>query len=378
MKRNQNFQRLSASYLFPEIARRAREFEKNNPGVKLQSLGIGDTTKPLERTIADVMSRKAQDMGTAEGYRGYGPESGEKELRELIQKRYYPSRTVDEIFVSDGAKCDVGRLTMLFGSGRRVAIQDPAYPVYVDASLLSGADIHLMPCTPENNFCPNLKAVPLVDLIYLCNPNNPTGHAMSFSELTSFVEFAKASGAIIIYDAAYSAYIQDPKLPKSIYEIPGAEKVAIEVNSFSKLAGFTGMRLGWTVVPKDLSYDDGTPIQPDWERIHTTLFNGASNLIQWGGIAALNTDLKAIQTYLENASKLKAHFGGEIYGGEHAPFLWARYPNNTSWEIFDFFLNEHHLITTPGSGFGPSGESFIRLSSFGSVSGIKRDVPSVC
>lgn len=375
MKRNPHMASLQPNYLFPEINERKQQFLASQPDAALISLGIGDTTEPIPFSIVSTLSSFSEALGTPEGYFGYGPERGRGELRELIALKIYKnSISSDEVFVSDGAKCDLGRIQKLFGGEVSVAVQDPAYPVYVDGSIIQGVkNIVFMPCLPENDFFPDLTRVPRTDLIYFCSPNNPTGAAATHAQLKELVQFAKANRSIIIFDSAYANYIQDPSLPKSIYEIEGAHDVAIEVGSFSKLAGFSGVRLAWTVVPDSLVYDDGKPVKADWNRITSTIFNGASNISQAGGCAALqDCGLKEIAAvtayYLENAKILKKALqdkGHEVFGGINAPYLWVRFPGQKSWDVFQEFLAKFHLITTPGAGFGPSGEGFLRLTAFG-------------
>ena len=294
----------------------------------------------------------------------------------------------NEIFISDGSKCDIARIQTLFGRKVPIAVQDPAYPVYVDGSVIVGAagksgrngykGVTYLPCTAENGFFPDLSAVKPDSLIYFCSPNNPTGAACTKSQLKKLVDFANQNGCIIIFDSAYSAFIRNDKLPRSIYEIKGAKKCAIEINSFSKLAGFTGVRLGWSVVPNELKYADGSSVREDWNRVMTTLFNGASNIAQQGGLAAL--DPKGIEEttglvdyYLENARLMEEALRGEnfaaagvrVYYTGDSPYLWVNFPGWKSWDIFDKILDECRVVTTPGSGFGPSGESYLRFSSFG-------------
>lgn len=384
MKRNPHLLKLESSYLFVEINKRKGAFLKQNPKAKLISLGVGNTTEPLGEHITKAMMSAALDQGIRETYQGYGPEEGILSLREQIAESYYDLKIEpNDIFISDGAKCDLGRLQQLFGHVKSVAIQDPAYPVYIDGSLFQGIpSIHLMPCLEENDFFPDLSTLEPVDLIYICSPNNPTGATYSRGQLQSLVDFARDSKSILLFDAAYSAFITDPNLPKSIYEIDGAKEVAIEMQSFSKSSGFTGIRLGFTVVPKELKYEDGASIQKDWRRLHSTLFNGASILSQKGGLAALSNkgtiDCKlTIDHYLKNASRLKEAFeaiGFKVYGGINAPYLWVKTPHMTSWETFQFFLDKAALLVTPGSGFGPSGEGFIRISAFASEQDIEAAV----
>ncbi|MGI5071145.1 LL-diaminopimelate aminotransferase [Treponema pectinovorum] len=398
IKRNIGFSNLTAGYLFPEVARRRREYVALHPNAKIISLGIGNTTEPLSKHIAAAMSNYALSLATPEGYSGYGDEQGNPVLRAKIASVFYPGLAEeDEIFISDGAKCDIARIQTLFGSKVNVALQDPAYPVYVDGSVVIGAagkntgngykGITYLPCTPENDFFPELSKVKKNSLIYFCSPNNPTGATATKNQLQTLVDFAISNGCIIIYDAAYSAFIRDESLPKTIFEVQGAKKCAIEVNSFSKPAGFTGVRLGWSVVPKDLKFADGTSVNRDWNRVMTTLFNGASNIAQAGGIAALDEqgllDMKAqVDFYLENGRLIKETLEGEnfkkagvvSYFTGNGPYVWAKFPGKKSWEIFDLILDKCNVVTTPGSGFGPSGESFVRFSSFGHRS----DVQEAC
>lgn len=386
VKRNPNIAKLPGGYLFPEISKRKKAFLAKHPDAKLISLGIGDTTEPIPASIIGGLIKGAAALGTKDGYTGYGPEQGYPEVRKRIAERLYHNKVeMDEVFVSDGTKCDIGRLQLMFGSDTTIAVQDPSYPAYVDTCVIVGQtgdydqsakqyhNVVYMPCTPENSFFPSLDNVPRTDLIYICSPNNPTGAVASREQLTELVAFAKRNNSIIIYDAAYSIYIRCPDLPKSIYEIEGAREVAIELGSFSKMAGFTGVRLGWSVIPKELTFDDGTPIRQDWNRITSTLFNGASNIAQAGAIAALEPEglaamMNLTDFYLENVKILKAALEGQghtVYGGTDAPYLWVRFPGKTSWETFEDLLQTLHIITTPGSGFGPSGEGFVRLTAFG-------------
>jgi LL-diaminopimelate aminotransferase len=263
---------------------------------------------------------------------------------------------------------------MLFGSGISIAVQDPAYPVYIEGSIIQGVkEIVYMPCLPENNFFPDLEGVPRTDLIYFCSPNNPTGAAATREQLEQLVSFAEANQSIILFDSAYANYIQDPLLPKSIYEIEGAKRVAIEIGSFSKIAGFTGVRLGWTVIPEELRYEDGSSVKADWNRLTSTVFNGASNIAQAGGCAVLEEQgLREVASlaayYLANAKIIKETLEGlgyEVFGGLNAPYLWVRFKEQNSWDIFQHFLDKYHIVTTPGIGFGPAGEGFIRFTAFG-------------
>lgn len=374
--RNPCMANLKAGYLFPEINKRKRAFLAKNPDAKLISLGIGDTTQPLDKHITYCLTQASFGLGTPEGYSGYGPEQGQAILRERIAEKLYQNRIhSDDIFISDGSKCDLGRLQMLFGSHASIAVQDPVYPVYVDSSIIMGQqEIVYMKCLPENNFFPNLDEVKRTDLIYFCSPNNPTGATATRTQLEQLVSFAKRNNSLLIFDAAYSMYIQDPSIPKTIYEIPGADEVAIELGSFSKMAGFTGVRLGWTVCPAKLEYEDGTSVKKDWDRIVSTCFNGASNIAQLGGIGALD-DMgmeemrRMVNTYLGNARLLRDAFielGYPVVGGDNAPYVWVDF-GRPSWEVFEELLNGAEIVATPGAGFGTAGETFMRFSSFNSV-----------
>ena len=339
----------------------------------------------------------ARKLGTIEGYSGYQDE-GLLALREKISSVFYGGQfSAGEVFISDGAKCDIGRLQLLFGAGTPAAVQDPSYPVYVDGSVFTGAagawagsgynGITYMPCTAENDYFPDLSQLPPNCLIYFCSPNNPTGAVANRSQLETLVNTAQKNGSIIIFDAAYSVYIRDSELSKSIFEIEGARTCAIEVNSFSKSAGFTGVRLGWTVVPKELKYAGGESVNSDWARITSTVFNGASNIAQAGGLAALDDEgqkeIRALcDFYLGNAKLIRAALGKlgvSCVGGDNSPYIWARFPGHgtegrDSWEVFSEILEKCQIVTTPGSGFGPAGQSFIRFSAFGH----RADVEEAC
>lgn len=387
--RNEGFANLTAGYLFPEVARRRREYAASHPEAKIISLGIGNTTEPLPKFIAKAMADYALGLSTPEGYSGYGDEQGNTELRKKIAEVWYNGMADEsEVFISDGAKCDIARIQTLFGRNVKIAVQDPAYPVYVDGSVIVGAagknngtgykGVTYMPCTPENDFFPDLSVVEPNSLIYFCSPNNPTGAVATKEQLKKLVDFANKNGCIIIFDGAYREFIRDPELPKTIFEIEGARTCAIEINSFSKPAGFTGVRLGWSIVPNDLKFADGTSVNRDWNRVMTTLFNGASNVVQAGGLACLEPEgLKAmkevIDYYLENAALIKKTFegenfkkaGAEVYFTGNSPYIWVKFPGKKSWDVFDTLLDKCRVVTTPGSGFGPAGESFIRISAFG-------------
>lgn len=392
VKRNPHVSKLSCGYLFPEIVRRKQDFLKRKPQADLISLGIGDTTEPLPSFIADHMGKVAQGLGTTHGYTGYGPEEGILSLRERISLELYKNKfQPEEIFISDGTNSDIGRLQTLFGSNVRIAVQDPTYPVYIDTSVVLGQSkefnsskrqyhgISYLPCRPDNEFFPDLSQAPACDLIYFCSPNNPTGAAATRSQLEDLVRYAQKHRSIIIYDTAYTAYIQDPLIPRTIYEIPGAREVAIELGSFSKMAGFTGVRLAWSVVPKELRFEEGHSVNQDWNRVHTTFFNGASNIAQAGGMAVLEPAgkeamEKMIRFYMENAKILHSackKAGYEVHGGVDAPYLWVHFPKRHSWDVFEWLLERAHLVSAPGSGFGPAGEGFIRFSAFGSRSRIE-------
>jgi LL-diaminopimelate aminotransferase len=398
IQRNPCIANLKAGYLFPEVAKRRREYFAAHPDAKIISLGVGNTTEPVMPHINAGLVEGARRLGTVEGYSGYQDE-GLPELREKISTVFYKGKFgAKEIFISDGAKCDIGRLQLLLGAGTKVAVQDPSYPVYVDGSVLIGAaegqkdvgsgattvygGIIYLPCTLHNNFFPDLSWIPQNGAVYFCSPNNPTGAVANYEQLKALVDTARKKNTLIIFDAAYSEYIRDSELPKSIYDIDGAEGCAIEVNSFSKPAGFTGIRLGWSVVPMELKYDTGESINADWSRICSTVFNGASNIAQAGGLAALDSEgLKEIRSltdfYLYNA-KLIRHClkdqGINCIGGDNSPYIWAHFPGRDSWDVFEDILEKCQIVTTPGSGFGPAGAGFIRFSAFGH----RADVEEAC
>jgi len=399
---NKNFRKLAAGYLFPEIGRRAREFQQANPQVKLHKLGIGNTTEPLPAAIITAMHEKIQKLSRVETYSGYGDEQGDTPLREALQ-RYYRGFGVevksDEFFISDGAKADAANIQTLFSTDSRVAVQDPAYPVYVDSNVTSGRTglfnphkggydgLVYLKGDEGNGFFP-VPPEEHVDLIYLCSPNNPTGAVATHDQLKAFVDYALANKAIIIYDAAYAEYISDPTLPRTIYEIPGARQCAIELNSFSKFAGFTGVRLGWTIVPFELEAEDSQPgeLHRFWFRRQCTFFNGASNIAQAGGLAVLSEEgliqcRVIIAYYMENARIIRQGLreaGLTVFGGDNAPYLWVRTPRDMlSWDFFDVLLGTCHVIATPGSGFGSAGDHYIRISAFGHREAIEQAVASI-
>jgi len=392
ISRNPNIANLKAGYLFPEIAKRRREYAASHPAAKIISLGVGNTTEPILPHINAGLTEGARKLGTAEGYSGYQDE-GMAALREKISSVFYKGKfSIDEVFISDGAKCDIGRLQILFGANAKIAVQDPSYPVYVDGSVLAGAaggwegvgyaGITYLPCTAENNFFPQLDLIPQNSIIYFCSPNNPTGAVADHAQLSSLVKTAIDKGCIIVFDSAYSEFIRDPSLPKTIYDIEGAGQCAIEVNSFSKPAGFTGVRLGWSIVPKTLKYASGESINADWNRIAGTIFNGASNIAQEGGLAVLDDEgLKEVRKltdfYLWNAKLIKdalLSLGIKCIGGDNSPYIWAHFSGRDSWEVFAEILEKCQVVTTPGAGFGSAGQGFIRFSAFGH----RADVEEAC
>jgi LL-diaminopimelate aminotransferase len=390
VSRNPNFEKLAGGYLFPEIGRRRTAYLEKNPDMadRIISLGIGDTTQPIPEHILSGLVNGASKLGTADGYSGYGAEQGFGELRSKIASVLYNDLiSADEVFVSDGAKCDIMRVQQMFGPGVTSAVQDPSYPVYVDTSVMMGQtgdinadtsqydNIVYMPCTAENEFFPDYASLPRADVVYFCSPNNPTGAAANKEQLTELVKTCKERGSILVFDAAYAPFIRDDSVPKSIFEIEGAKEVAIEVNSFSKYAGFTGVRLGWTVIPEDLKFADGTPVKQDFNRVMTTAFNGASNIVQGGGLACLDPEGQAeintlIDYYLENAQLLKdamESIGFKVFGGDNAPYVFVQLPEGkSSWDMFSEMLEKAQVVTIPGAGFGPGGEGYLRLSAFAS------------
>jgi len=401
-KINAHYRKLSAGYLFPEISRRVAAFQTENPQAKIYRLGIGNTTEPLPPAVIDGLTDGVERLASPETYSGYGDEQGELELREALAA-LYRQRGVTlepaELFISDGAKPDSGNIQSIFGADNLVAFQDPAYPVYVDSNVIAGRSgsynsasgsyegFVYMRCTEENGFIPEPPAEK-TDLVYLCSPNNPTGAVASHQQLKKFVDYARKNRAVIIFDAAYAEFITDPQLPRSIYEVEGAFECAIEINSFSKSAGFTGVRLGWAIVPKALGVEDSEPGELNrlWLRRQTTVFNGASNIAQRGGLAVLSPEGRkqckaVINYYMENARLIREglqQIGLTIYGGVNAPYLWLKTPGSlSSWEFFDQLLNETQVVGTPGSGFGPAGEGYFRLSAFGHRAEIEAAVAQI-
>ncbi len=390
---NDNYLKLAAGYLFPEIGRRVKAFCEANPTAKVIRMGIGDVTEPLPAACIAALHRATDEMAVRSSFRGYGPEQGYDFLREAISKHDFQSRgceiSANEVFVSDGSKCDVGNILDVFGADNVIAVQDPVYPVYVDTNVMVGRTgvaeangrypgLVYLPCTADNGFTPALPPGK-VDLIYLCSPNNPTGTVASRETLTQWVEYARANEAIILFDAAYESYITDPTIPHSIYEIPGARECAIEFRSFSKTAGFTGLRCAFTVVPQSLlgRTADGAlkDVHSLWNRRHCTKFNGVSYPVQRAAEAIYSTEgsqqvKSVIAFYLENARLLREGIrkaGVQVFGGVNAPYIWLKTPRGLkSWEFFDKLLTEAHLVGTPGSGFGSCGEGYFRLSAFNS------------
>ena len=392
-KINENYLKLAGNYLFAEIGRRVAKFQSENPSAQIIRLGIGDVTLPLPKVCIDAMTQATLEMGNEKTFRGYGPEQGYKFLREKISEYNYKRRGIDidaeEIFISDGSKCDCGNIQEIFSNDCRIAIADPVYPVYLDTNVMAGRTgklnddgrfegVTYLPCTAENNFSPQVPD-DKVDLIYLCSPNNPTGTTLDVDALKNWIDYAKKFDAVILYDSAYSAYIREEKIPRSIYEVDGAKDVAIEFRSFSKTAGFTGTRCGYVVIPKNLcgktSTGEKVPLKNLWLRRQTTKFNGTAYIVQRGA-AAIYSDEGQVQVknlidyYMTNAQiildGLKS-VGLTAYGGINAPYIWLKTPDGiSSWEFFDKLLTEYNIVGTPGAGFGPCGEGYLRLTAFGS------------
>ena len=369
----ENYLKLSESYLFAEIARKVNDYKKKHPEADVISLGIGDVTQPLAPAVVGALHKAVDEMAVAASFRGYGPERGYDFLREAIVENDFRRHGIDveadEIFVSDGAKSDTGNFQELLSKKCVVAVTDPVYPVYVDSNLMAGRTIVKLPCTPENGFVPELPS-DHVDVIYLCYPNNPTGTTLTKAQLKAWVDYATQEEALIFYDAAYEAYIQSEDVPHSIYEIPEASKCAVEFHSYSKTAGFTGIRCGYAVVPKALRM----PLNALWNRRQCTKFNGASYLSQRAAEAIYTSQGKVqiketISYYMKNAHVMRASLtdmGFKVYGGIDAPYLWVKTPGNMmSWEFFDWMLQSAHIVCTPGVGFGDKGEGFVRLTAFG-------------
>ncbi|SHK73364.1 LL-diaminopimelate aminotransferase apoenzyme [Selenomonas ruminantium] len=401
---NDNYLKLPGSYLFAEIARRVAAFKEANPDADIIRLGIGDVTQPLPQACIEAMHKAVDEMANADTFRGYGPEQGYSFLTEAIIEHNYKARGIeigtDEIFISDGSKSDCGNIQEIFGEDNKVAITDPVYPVYLDTNVMAGRtgtlneDGHFegvtyLPCDASNNFAPELPQE-RVDMIYLCCPNNPTGTTLSRAELTKWVNYAKENESVILFDAAYAAYITEEDVPRSIYEIEGAKDVAIEFRSFSKTAGFTGTRCGYTIIPKTVKgrAKDGSLVEFNklWNRRHTTKFNGTAYIVQRGAAAIYTEEgqkqvKETIAYYMENARIIREGLqaaGIEAYGGVNAPYIWLKTPNDMpSWDFFDKLLTEVNIVGTPGAGFGPCGEGYFRLTAFGNRENTVRAVERI-
>lgn len=386
---NGDYSLLQGNYLFSEVGKRAAAFQAAHPDAEIIRMGIGDVTRPLVPAVIAAMHAAVEEMGAAETFHGYGPDHGYEFLRKAIQKRDYLSRGIDisteEIFVSDGAKCDVGNIQELFSRDCIVAVTDPVYPVYVDTNVMSGRGgryvdggyerIVYLPCTAENGFMPEMPKT-TVDVMYLCYPNNPTGAMLTRAQLQEIVRYALQNGVLLLYDSAYEAYIGEPDKPHSIYEIDGARECAIEFRSMSKTAGFTGTRCAYTVVPKALQYRDtfGNTVSLNamWGRRMATKFNGVSYITQRGAAAAYSDEGYAqlqsvIADYMENARIIREGLqsaGYTVYGGVNAPYIWLRVPHGDSWRFYDELLERHHIVGTPGAGFGRAGEGYFRMTAF--------------
>lgn len=400
-KINENYLKLPGNYLFSTIGKKVAAFAKEHPEKKIIRLGIGDVTLPLAPAIIEAIHKATDEMGKAETFHGYAPDLGYEFLRKAILEHDYKKRganiELDEIFISDGAKSDSGNIGDIFSVENRIAVCDPVYPVYVDANVMAGrcgeyladrecwSNVIYMPCTAETAFCPKLpKERP--DLIFLCSPNNPTGSAISKKELQRWVDYANEQGSVIIYDAAYEAYIFEEGVPHTIYECDGARTCAIELRSFSKNAGFTGTRLGFTVIPKELKCGE-VSLNKLWARRHGTKFNGAPYIIQRAGEAVYSKEgqeqtKEQIAYYMKNAAVIRERLqaaGYDIFGGVNAPYLWLKTPKGmTSWQFFDYLLEQANVVGTPGSGFGPSGEGYFRLTAFGSHENTLEAIERIC
>ncbi len=388
---NEHYLKLQSNYLFSDIAKKVNSYKITHPNADVIRMGIGDVTQPLAPAVIKAMHQAVDDLATQENFHGYGPEQGYSFLIDAIIKNDYASRGIHiepgEVFVSDGAKSDTGNIGDILRHDNSIGVTDPVYPVYIDSNVMAGrtgnmengqwSDVVYIPCTAENNFIPELPTR-RIDILYLCYPNNPTGTTLSKEELKKWVDYALANDVIIMYDAAYEAYIQDPDIPHSIYEIKGAKKVAIEFRSFSKTAGFTGVRCGYTVVPKELNgfslLGEQVSLNKLWNRRQTTKFNGTSYITQRGAEAIYTPEGKkqireTINYYMTNARIMKEGLeecGFQVYGGVNAPYLWIKTPDGlSSWKFFDKLLYEVNIIGTPGVGFGPSGEGYLRLTAFG-------------
>lgn len=401
---NGNYGLLQGSYLFSEIARRVAAYEKQHPDVQIIRMGIGDVTRPLAPAVIKALHGAVDEMGEAATFRGYGPEQGYDFLREAIAKHDYAVRGVkiaaDEIFISDGAKCDVGNIQELFGADTVVAVADPVYPVYVDTNVMAGragaydkakggySNIVYLPCTEQNGFVPDMPTQK-VDVMYLCYPNNPTGMTLTRSALKHIVDYANENDVLILYDSAYEVFISDPDVPHSIYEIEGAERCAIEFRSMSKTAGFTGVRCAYTVVPKALTYTDDLGANANmnamWNRRHTTRFNGTPYITQRGAEAIFTPEgrsqiLETVRYYMENARIIRTGLeaaGYAVYGGVNAPYIWLKVPGGDSWAFFDELLSTKQIVGTPGAGFGSAGEGYLRMTAFASRENTERAIDRI-
>ena len=398
MKINANLAALPAGYLFAEVAKRVKEYAAKNPAADILRLGIGDVTRPLTPAVVEAMKKAAEEMGTTEGFHGYGPDFGYDFLINAIIGADYAGLGVkidfDEVFISDGAKSDVGTLQELFGPDAGIAVTDPVYPVYVDSNAMAGrlgqyvdgkwTGLTYLPCNAENGFVPPLPDK-RVDVVYLCYPNNPTGTVLTGEQLKKFVDWALQNDALIVYDAAYKAFISGPEIPRSIYEIPGAKQCAMECCSFSKTAGFTGTRCAYTIVPKDLKFD-GVSLNRLWGRRQATKFNGVSYPVQRAAAAVyspegMRQNMENIAYYRRNAKVIRDGLqsaGIQVFGGVHAPYIWMKTPGNMrSWDFFDLLLTQAHVVGTPGEGFGPAGEGYFRLTAFNTLENTKAAVQRI-
>ena len=388
---NENFLKLPGSYLFSDIAKKVKAYQESHPDKRLIRLGIGDVTRPLPQASIEAMHRAVDEMANKSTFHGYGPEQGYDFLIDTIIKNDFEPRGIEisssEVFISDGAKSDTGNIGDILGLDNKVAVTDPVYPVYVDSNAMGGragqlngkqwSDITYMPCTAENNFIPSIPSN-RIDVIYLCYPNNPTGTTLTKAELKKWVDYALSHDALILFDAAYEAYIREDDIPHSIFEIEGAKRCAIEFRSFSKTAGFTGVRCGYTVIPKEVTATtangERVALNALWNRRQCTKFNGTSYITQRGAEAIYSKEGKqqvreTIDYYMENARIMREGLtaaGIQVFGGKNAPYLWVKTPEGfTSWQFFDHLLNEANIVSTPGVGFGPSGEGYLRLTAFG-------------
>ena len=379
-KLNSSYDSLQSSYVFRQVSDKTNDYIANNHDLPVLKLGIGNTSQPLAPSIIKAMHSAVEKLSQESTYTGYGDELGQENLRQRLadfyNTQYNLTLSADEFVLSDGAKSDTANLAGIFASGSTVAVQNPVYPVYVESNIVAGNNVVYLACNEANDFVPT-PPKEKVDLIYICSPNNPTGTVATHKQLQDLVNYANDNQAVIVFDAAYSAFVRDTNLPRSIYEVPGAEECAIEVNSFSKWAGFCGVRLAWTIIPQKLTIEDTAPgeVLARWKRRQLIYFNGPSNIAQAGGIAALSetgqVECRAIiDYYLENAEFIKqslAQSGLTVYGGGNSPYIWVKAPQNmTSWQLFDELLNKTGVVTTPGVGFGSEGEGYLRFSAFGS------------